>query len=70
MVSLDKNRYTLSANLSGGMKRRLSIALGIVAESSILILDEPTTGLDPLVRDQVWQLIKTLKRGRCILMTT
>ena len=67
---MDKNRNTQSANLSGGMKRRLSIAMGIVAESKVLILDEPTTGLDPLVRDQIWQLIKTLKKDRCIIMTT
>jgi ABC-type multidrug transport system ATPase subunit len=52
------------------MKRRLSIAMGIVAESKVLILDEPTTGLDPIVRDQIWQLIKTLKKDRCIIMTT
>jgi ABC-type multidrug transport system ATPase subunit len=51
LVSLDKNSHTRSANLSGGMKRRLSIAMGIVAESKVLILDEPTTGLDPIVRD-------------------
>jgi ATP-binding cassette, subfamily A (ABC1), member 3 len=70
LVSLDKNRNTLSVNLSGGMKRRLSIAMGIVAESKVLILDEPTTGLDPLVRDQIWQLIKNLKKDRCIIMTT
>ena len=69
-VSLNKNRDTLSKNLSGGMKRRLSIAMGIVAESSILIMDEPTTGLDPIIRDQVWSLIKELKKDRCILMTT
>jgi ABC-type multidrug transport system ATPase subunit len=69
-VSLDKNRHTLAVNLSGGMKRRLSIAMGIVAESRVLILDEPTTGLDPLVRDEIWHLIKSLKKDRCILMTT
>jgi ATP-binding cassette subfamily A (ABC1) protein 3 len=70
LVSLDKNRNTRSVNLSGGMKRRLSIAMGIVAESKVLILDEPTTGLDPIVRDQIWQMIKSLKKDRCIIMTT
>jgi ABC-type multidrug transport system ATPase subunit len=60
----------LSSKLSGGMKRRLSIAMGIVAESKVLILDEPTTGLDPLVRENIWGLLKILKKGRCILMTT
>jgi len=69
-VSLDKSRHTITSKLSGGTKRRLSIAMGIVAESRVLIMDEPTTGLDPIVRDQIWSLIKTLKRGRCIVMTT
>ena len=60
-VSLDKNRDTLSIKLSGGLRRRLCIAMGIIADSRVLILDEPTTGLDPLVRDQIWSLLKTLK---------
>jgi ABC-type multidrug transport system ATPase subunit len=70
VVSMDKSRDILACKLSGGQKRRLSIALGIIAESKLLIMDEPTTGLDPIVRDQIWQLIKSLKRDRCILMTT
>ena len=71
LVSLNKNRDTICSTLSGGMKRRLSIAMGIVSpKSKLLIMDEPTTGLDPLVRDQVWSLIKLLKKDRCILMTT
>lgn len=44
--------------------------MGIVAQSKILILDEPTTGLDPLVREQIWELIKTLKKDRCVIMST
>ena len=54
------------------MRRRLSIALALASpsESSIVILDEPTTGLDAMVRDEVWQLIKHLKYGRCVVMTT
>jgi len=71
-VQLDEHRHKESANLSGGMRRRLSIALALVSpsESSIVILDEPTTGLDAMVRQDVWQLIKKLKSNRCIVMTT
>lgn len=71
-VQLQDARHVLSSNLSGGMRRRLSIALALVSptDSSIVILDEPTTGLDAMVRDQVWQLIKRLRQNRCIVMTT
>ena len=48
----------------------MSIAMSIASESKILIMDEPTTGLDPLVREHIWTLIKSLKKGRCILLTT
>jgi ATP-binding cassette, subfamily A (ABC1), member 3 len=72
VVSLQKHRHVESQHLSGGLRRRLSIALALASpnESSIVILDEPTTGLDAIVRDQVWQLIKSLKQNRCIIMTT
>lgn len=71
-VSLGTHRNVESQNLSGGLRRRLSIALALISpcEGSIVILDEPTTGLDAIVRDQVWQLIKSLKEDRCIVMTT
>lgn len=71
-VKLDRHRDFESQALSGGMRRRLSIALALASpsDSSIVILDEPTTGLDAMVREEVWQLIKSLKHGRCIVMTT
>lgn len=71
-VSLDSHRHVETQNLSGGLRRRLSIALALISpsESSIVILDEPTTGLDAIVRDQVWQLIKSIKQNRCVVMTT
>jgi ABC-type multidrug transport system ATPase subunit len=69
-VSLEKNKNTLAINLSGGMRRRLSIALGILGSNNLLILDEPTTGLDPVVRDEVWTLVNSLRHDRCILMAT
>lgn len=58
-------------NLSGGMKRRLTIARALVNDPELIILDEPTTGLDPQVRHVIWsQLRKLMQSGKTILMTT
>jgi ATP-binding cassette, subfamily A (ABC1), member 3 len=56
--------------LSGGMKRKVSLAMAIVTRPRVLILDEPTSGLDVESRRQVWKLIKTLKQGRSIIMSS
>jgi ABC-type multidrug transport system ATPase subunit len=55
---------------SGGMKRRLSVAMSSVGDPRIIFLDEPTTGLDPLARRKVWGMIEALKPGRVIVLTT
>ena len=56
---------------SGGMKRRLSVALALIGDPDLVILDEPTTGMDPVSRRQVWDLIQSSKRpGRVIVLTT
>lgn len=64
-----------SANLqvgkySGGMRRRMSVALATIGDPNIILMDEPTTGMDPVSRRQVWDLIQQMKRGRVIIMTT
>ena len=56
-VSLLEEKKNLVGNFSGGMKRRLSLAIAAVGNPKIIMLDEPTTGLDPKVRQQVWHLI-------------
>src|SRR2546426_403301 len=62
---------TFALNLSGGEKRRLGIAMALVGQPELLFLDEPTTGLDPGARRELWTLIGDLKRkGRTILLTT
>jgi len=72
VVQLQSHRAVQSQHLSGGLRRRLSIALALISpfEGSVVVLDEPTTGLDAMVRDQIWQLIRSLKRTRCVVMTT
>jgi len=59
-------------NLSGGQKRRADIARALFHDPSILFLDEPTTGLDPKSRENVWQLIRNLqkKQGKTVFLTT
>ena len=57
--------------LSGGMKRRLSIARALVNDPELIVLDEPTTGLDPQVRHLIWQRLRSLKsQGKTLLLTT
>ena len=70
-VGLDDKRNSLIRNLSGGQRRRLDVALGIIGNPDLLFLDEPTTGFDPEARRQFWELINSLKSaGTTILLTT
>ncbi|OLY81216.1 ABC transporter A family member 9 [Smittium mucronatum] len=69
-VDLTSMKNVLSKNLSGGQKRRLSIAISFVGNPSVVFLDEPTTGLDPEVRRTVWNIINGNKEGRTIILTT
>ena len=70
-VGLDDKRGSLIRNLSGGQRRRLDVALGIIGNPELLFLDEPTTGFDPEARRQFWDLIRSLQNaGTTILLTT
>jgi len=75
-VALDQMALTAKArskigDLSGGMKRRLTVARALVSDPELLILDEPTTGLDPQARHLFWQRLRQLKReGKTMLLTT
>ncbi|HEX7018383.1 MAG TPA: ATP-binding cassette domain-containing protein [Gemmatimonadaceae bacterium] len=71
MVQLDEKRDGRVGKLSGGQKQRLALACSIVGDPDLLFLDEPTTGLDPQSRRQLWDLITDFKAmGRTILLTT
>jgi ABC-type multidrug transport system ATPase subunit len=63
-------RNVQSRAYSGGMKRRLSMAIALIGDPQIVFLDEPTTGMDPVTRRSVWDMIEAAKRDRVILLTT
>lgn len=71
LVSLTDKRKAWYVKLSGGQKQRLAVACALVGDPEILFLDEPTTGLDPQSRRQLWGLIEGFKsEGRTVLLTT
>lgn len=71
LVQLEEKRQARIANLSGGQKQRLALACALVGAPELLFLDEPTTGLDPQARRQLWDLITVFKRqGRTVVLTT
>ena len=70
-VQLEEKQNARVGDLSGGQKQRLALACALVGDPDFLFLDEPTTGLDPQARRQLWELIEEFKKsGRTILLTT
>ncbi|MBN2095677.1 MAG: ATP-binding cassette domain-containing protein [Candidatus Aenigmarchaeota archaeon] len=72
LVGLDDRSDSLVKTFSGGMRRRLEIARGLLHEPKVLFLDEPTLGLDPQTRNKIWDYVKRLNRenGLTIILTT
>ncbi len=71
LARLTNRRHAAVDELSGGMRRRLLLARGLVHDPRLVLLDEPTVGLDPQIRTELWSLIDDLRsRGRTILMST
>ena len=69
-VGLYSVRHSRSATFSGGMKRRLSVAIAAIGNPLVIFMDEPTSGMDPASRRDVWTLFKELKKDRLIVLTT
>ena len=71
LVNLEEDAQQLYMNLSGGLKQRVGIAVALVNDPEVVFLDEPTTGLDPKARHDVWNVIKGLKKeGKTVFLTT
>ena len=70
MVQLLKDADKPVGQYSGGMRRRVSVAISLIGDPSVIFLDEPTTGLDPVTRRHMWTVIQEAARGRIIVLTT
>ena len=71
LVGLEEKRSARVKTLSGGQKRRLDLALGLVGDPELIFLDEPTTGFDPQARRAAWDMIRSLRElGKTVLLTT
>ena len=69
-VGLTEKKDVASKALSGGMKRKLSLGIALIGDSKVVILDEPTSGMDPYSRRSTWNILQKNKAGRIILLTT
>ncbi|XP_015279544.1 PREDICTED: ATP-binding cassette sub-family A member 12 [Gekko japonicus] len=69
-TGLYSHRHKLAGSLSGGMKRKLSISIALLGGSKVVILDEPTTGVDPCSRRGIWEIISRNRKGRTIILST
>uniref|UniRef100_A0A452I3M1 P-type phospholipid transporter n=1 Tax=Gopherus agassizii TaxID=38772 RepID=A0A452I3M1_9SAUR len=69
-IGLPHKRNEEAQNLSGGMQRKLSVAIAFVGEAKVVVLDEPTSGVDPYSRRSIWDLLLKYRSGRTIILST
>lgn len=69
-VALGEKLHSFAKDLSGGMKRKLSVAIAFCGDSKVIFLDEPTSGMDPFSRRFTWNVIRSYRENRCIVLTT
>jgi ABC-type multidrug transport system ATPase subunit len=69
-VGLKEKACVKSSMLSGGQKRKLSVGIALIGDSKTVILDEPSSGMDPYSRRSMWDLLQEAKAGRVVMLTT
>ncbi|KAK3236394.1 hypothetical protein CYMTET_53464 [Cymbomonas tetramitiformis] len=69
-IGLSDKALAYASSLSGGMKRKLQVGLAMIGDSKVVLLDEPTSGMDPVSRRSLWQLLQRCKQGRAVVLTT
>ena len=68
--NLTAKQTAFAGKISGGQKRKLQLAIALLGNSRIVLLDEPTSGMDPTARRETWEIIKQAKQGKIIILTT
>lgn len=69
-IELGGQRNQLASTLSGGQKRKLSVAISMIGDSKIVMLDEPTSGMDTTARRRLWDMLKKNKGEKIVILTT
>lgn len=69
-LGLETKRDSFSSTLSGGQKRKLSVGIALIGGSKTIILDEPTSGMDPAARRQTWDILQKFRKGRVMILST
>jgi len=70
MLKFGKKAHALNRTLSGGMKRKVLMAMVLATEAEVIFLDEPTTGLDPISRREFWEVLQEIRKDRFVVLTT
>ena len=70
IFNLENKADTLASKLSGGQRRKLQLCIALLGDSKLVLLDEPTSGMDPTARRETWDIIRQVKEDKIIILTT